>query len=179
MADQTGRLARQAVERGECRIELDDAGLRAVAGGRTRRFKCPHGIAFDPEGRLWIADRGNHRMVMMDADGRALEHSDDVCPSPCMFAFHGGLAYCPQLCGGIILLSPELTVVADVGGDPQIEKIPQDQSAKPMFWPDQPRSRLSPGLFNSPHGLAVTHDGSVIVCEWIIGGRVTKLKAMV
>lgn len=40
------------------------------AGG-TRGFTVPSGVAFDAENRLiHVADSGNHRLVMLDADGR-------------------------------------------------------------------------------------------------------------
>ena len=37
-------------------------------------------------------------------------------------------------------------------------------------------SSLTPGKFNSPHGLAADGDGNVYVAEWLIGGRYTQLK---
>jgi hypothetical protein len=34
---------------------------------------------------------------------------------------------------------------------------------------------FKPGLFNSPHGLAVDRDGRVCVAEWVLGGRHVRL----
>ena len=39
-----------------------------------------------------------------------------------------------------------------------------------------PTGLLQPGLFNSPHGLAVDKQGNLFVAEWLIGGRFTKLE---
>ena len=39
-----------------------------------------------------------------------------------------------------------------------------------------PTTLLSPGKFNSPHGLAVDKDKNLYIAEWLIGGRFTKLK---
>jgi len=36
-------------------------------------FRTPHSMAFDSQGRLWVADRGNHRLEIFDQDGNYLE----------------------------------------------------------------------------------------------------------
>ena len=42
-------------------------------GVRHGEFRTPHGLAFDSQGRLWVADRGNHRLEIFDQDGNYLE----------------------------------------------------------------------------------------------------------
>ena len=42
-------------------------------------------------------------------------------------------------------------------------------------WPNVSAHLISPVKFNSPHGIAVDHAGSVYVAEWLIGSRITKL----
>lgn len=42
-------------------------------GVRHGEFRTPHALAFDSKGRLWVADRGNHRIEIFDQDGRYLE----------------------------------------------------------------------------------------------------------
>jgi sugar lactone lactonase YvrE len=42
-------------------------------GVRHGEFRTPHALAFDARGRLWVADRGNHRIEIFDQDGRYLE----------------------------------------------------------------------------------------------------------
>ena len=142
------------------------------------RFKCPHGIAFDAVGRLWVADRGNRRVLVCDADGGVLRHSDAACHSPCGFAFHAGNAYVPELGAGLKILDADLNVLASIGDNAAVEEAEVRGGPTVAFWPNVPRSRLSPGTFNSPHGVAVGPDGSVYVAEWIVGGRVTKLEPL-
>jgi len=36
-------------------------------------FRTPHALVFDSKGRLWVADRGNHRIEIFDKDGKYLE----------------------------------------------------------------------------------------------------------
>ena len=42
-------------------------------GVRHGEFRTPHALAFDSLGRLWVADRGNHRIEIFDQDGNYLE----------------------------------------------------------------------------------------------------------
>jgi len=37
------------------------------------QFRTPHSMAFDSRGRLWVADRGNHRIEIFDQNGNYLE----------------------------------------------------------------------------------------------------------
>lgn len=36
-------------------------------------FRTPHALEFDAEGRLWVADRGNHRLEIFDQNGNYLD----------------------------------------------------------------------------------------------------------
>jgi DNA-binding beta-propeller fold protein YncE len=42
-------------------------------GVRHGEFRTPHALAFDSRGRLWVADRGNHRIEIFDQNGTYLE----------------------------------------------------------------------------------------------------------
>ena len=42
-------------------------------GVKHGEFRTPHALMFDPQGRLWVADRGNHRLEIFDQDGNYLE----------------------------------------------------------------------------------------------------------
>ncbi len=42
-------------------------------GPRHGEFRTPHALAFDSAGRLFVADRGNHRIEIFDQDGNYLE----------------------------------------------------------------------------------------------------------
>ncbi len=40
---------------------------------RPGEFRTPHALAFDSKGRLFVADRGNHRIQIFDQDGKLLD----------------------------------------------------------------------------------------------------------
>lgn len=42
-------------------------------GVRHGEFRTPHAMEFDSRGRLWVADRGNHRLEIFDQDGNYLD----------------------------------------------------------------------------------------------------------
>jgi DNA-binding beta-propeller fold protein YncE len=42
-------------------------------GTAPGEFRTPHALAFDSRGRLFVADRGNHRIQIFDQDGKLLE----------------------------------------------------------------------------------------------------------
>lgn len=42
-------------------------------GAEHGQFRTPHAMAFDSQGRLWVADRGNHRIEIFDQDGNYLD----------------------------------------------------------------------------------------------------------
>jgi sugar lactone lactonase YvrE len=42
-------------------------------GVRHGEFRTPHALVFDARGRLWVADRGNHRIEIFDQEGTYLE----------------------------------------------------------------------------------------------------------
>lgn len=45
-------------------------------GSEAGEFRTPHALAFDSRGRLFVADRGNSRIQILDADGTFLEAWD-------------------------------------------------------------------------------------------------------
>ncbi|MCH2399653.1 MAG: hypothetical protein MK364_11125, partial [Pirellulales bacterium] len=42
-------------------------------GFRPGQFRTPHAMEFDSQGRLYVADRGNHRIQIFDEEGELLE----------------------------------------------------------------------------------------------------------
>ena len=53
------------------RFSADGAFIKAWgrAGSGPGEFNAPHGLAFDSQGRLFVADRGNSRIQIFDQDG--------------------------------------------------------------------------------------------------------------
>ena len=42
-------------------------------GWAQGQFRTPHSLAFDSQGRLFVADRGNHRIQIFDQDGNYID----------------------------------------------------------------------------------------------------------
>lgn len=57
-------------------VKFDQNGRFIKAWGSTGsgsyQFDCPHSLAMDSQGRLFVADRGNARIQIFDQDGRLL-----------------------------------------------------------------------------------------------------------
>jgi sugar lactone lactonase YvrE len=58
-------------------IKFSPDGTRLMEWGqigvRHGEFRTPHALEFDSQGRLWVADRGNHRLEIFDQDGNYLD----------------------------------------------------------------------------------------------------------
>jgi len=65
-AGQTARI-QKFTPQGEFLMEWGEIGVE------HGQFRTPHALAFDSQGRLWIADRGNHRLEIYDVDGNYLD----------------------------------------------------------------------------------------------------------
>ena len=78
-----GMTSNEAMEEGRASgatariIKFSPDGTRLKAWGqigvRHGEFRTPHALAFDSQGRLWIADRGNHRIEIFDQEGNYLD----------------------------------------------------------------------------------------------------------
>ena len=62
----TGRIVKFSPE-GEYLTEWGEIGTE------HGQFRTPHALEFDAQGRLWVADRGNHRLEIYDQQGNYLE----------------------------------------------------------------------------------------------------------
>jgi len=58
-------------------IKFSPEGTRLMEWGqlgvRHGEFRTPHALEFDSQGRLWVADRGNHRIEIFDQEGKYLD----------------------------------------------------------------------------------------------------------
>jgi len=145
------------------------------------RFACPHGIHFHPGSmgpELYITDRSNKRVVVYDGEGRFLRQGT-VTHSPCCFDFLNGLVLVPELFTGVKLLDIQtLESVQEIGASDRVGPSSEEGKwKKPEGWPNLAGTEhVRPGQFNSPHGACFAPNGDIYVVEWIIGGRITKLK---
>ncbi|MEM1444962.1 MAG: hypothetical protein AAGF84_02820 [Planctomycetota bacterium] len=146
----------------------------------------PHGVRFSPEGQLWVTDRANHRIVVLDQDGKLVKSSTSACHSPTAIAFHAGRAYVAELFGAVQVLDADLNRLATLGANPWVAPDKGWEDQPKWQWPDEAAQagypncagtdHVQPGKFISPHGIAVGPDGSVFVVEWTVGGRILKLE---
>lgn len=122
-------------------------------------FDCPHGIAVH-DGRLYVAERGKHRVAMHDLDGAFVRHLGvGTLAMPCAIAVRDGRLYVAEMLARVTVLTLDGDVLAQIGPGPD--------AAKQPGWPN---GGTTPGEFNSPHGIAVD-DESIYVTEWRLGGR--------
>lgn len=146
----------------------------------TEGFDCPHGIFIDrrkgdPE--LYVADRTNHRVRVYDMEGRfKRSFGDDFLSSPSGFVTDGDLMVIAELRARLAVIGRDDNLVCYLGDNEGV--------CSKDGWPNGenqdgeviPTGLLQPGLFNSPHGMAVDKQGNLFVAEWLIGGRFTKLE---
>jgi sugar lactone lactonase YvrE len=62
-------------------------------GSGPGELRIPHGLAFDGEGRLLVADRGNHRVQIFDQDGNYLDEYRQFGRPSDVFVDRNGLLY--------------------------------------------------------------------------------------
>ncbi len=141
------------------------------------RFNTPHGVLVDrrSEPELYVADRGNRRLVVFDLDGgfrRVI--GAETLTSPSALALSGDTMIVAELHGRLALLG---------AGDTHLGVLGENDLHEHEGWPnaldEQGNTVRSPaieiGKFNSPHGVAADADGNLYVNEWLIGGRLIRL----
>lgn len=143
------------------------------------RFDCPHWILIDRRRPgvplVYVTDRGNDRIVVYDLDGNFLRTIDEGLRAPSGLAISGERLVVAELQARLTILDRDDRVVERIGDD-------IDAVARPG-WPNAVdadgrtiRPDLRSGCFNSPHGLAVDLSGDIYVAEWVLGGRMARLR---
>lgn len=154
--------------------QFDATGkLLKTAGGKGEgpgQFTTCHGITLDErsgEPLLLICDRENRRLVHMDLDLNFKGVHSRHLRRPCAVSIRGDYAAVAELEGRVTILGKNGQPLAFLGDQPN-KKL---WAKKPV-----PEAKLYDGLFTSPHGLSWDNEGNLIVQEWNVAGRVTKLK---
>ncbi|HEY1919790.1 MAG TPA: hypothetical protein VGH27_29815 [Streptosporangiaceae bacterium] len=160
------------------RFRSDGTHRATIDGGASgRTFDTPHDVMIDtrrgaPE--LYVADRANRRIVVLDLEGRFLRTvGEGVLSSPSAFAVSEDLLFVAELYGSLAVFDRDDRFEGFVcwGDDHNREGWPNTVDGAGAVT----RPPLRPGALNSPHGLAVDQQGAVYVTEWLIGGRVVRL----
>lgn len=110
------------------------------------KFKFPAGIAFDDQGRLLVADRGNHCIWSLTADGTQI-----------MGKIGSGFLHFPY---GVSTTSNGSIVVTESGKD-RISVF----SASGEFIRCFGRSGSEPGMFDHPRHICINQKGQIIVAD--------------
>lgn len=115
-----------------------------------------HSICTDTEGRVYVADRENHRVQVFDSDGRYLTQWNNL-HRPCGLCIRGGLVYVGQLHTGLEVNR----TYPNIGACVSIH----DLSGRRVARLGHPMQGIGPGQFVAPHGLAVDSRGDIYVGE--------------
>jgi len=142
-------------------------------GTNDGEFHEPHGLWIDSRGNtpvLVVADRGNSRLQTLTLEGRHLHTVQDSArlQMPCHFHQQGEWLVCPDLVGQVCLLDRDYRVAVPLG-DGRAHNGPVGSRR----W--QTRAEFTPGKFIYPHAAIFLQAGSILVAEWVLTGRLTRL----
>ncbi|MCM0621014.1 hypothetical protein [Nocardioides bruguierae] len=166
------------------RYDADGTYRETVDGSDSGTpFDTPHAIVTRTVAQgalagteMLVADRANHRIVVLDTAGRTLRtFGAEHLTSPSGIAvLPDGTLLVTDLFGALVALTSEGDLVGRLG-------VPTPEAEQRDAWPNERRDGLTvrpplePMRLNSPHGIHVTSTGGVLVTEWVIGGRVVRL----
>ena len=128
------------------------------------QFNLVHSICTDRDGKVYVADRENHRVQIFDEKGNYLSQWNNL-HRPCGLHIEGELAYIGQL-------PTHLDVNADYPNLGACVSI-HDLTGRRLARLGDVRLGEEPGQFTAPHGLAVDSHGDIYVGEvsWSAYGR--------
>jgi len=156
------------------RFSKEGTYIKTISGeeGKAGLFNCPHALFFDTrksEPELYIADRGNKRFQVYDAEGNyKRSFGNDFLNSPCGGVVKDNILYVPELFARLAILDEDDKLITYLGSN--------EEAVKTKGWPNHPKELIKEGKFNSPHYMAVDDEDNLYVVEWIVGGRITKLE---
>jgi len=152
-----------------------DKYVRTIGGIGTDdgQFHTPHGQWLDKRDgtpKLVVADRANKRLQWFDMEGNHLKTLDGFL-FPADIDIADDIMLVPDLHCRVTLLDRENQVVAQLSDDPTWrEEVLGGNGMRGK------REKWLPGKFVHPHDACFDADGNIFVAEWVITGRVTKLR---
>ncbi len=156
--------------------DAKDRFVRTIGGpGKENgKFQTPHGQWLDARDgvpKLVVADRANARLQFFTMKGEHLKTLDGFL-FPADIDVQGELMLVPDLHARVTILDKENKVVAQLGEDAAWrERVLANNNAmrsEPNLW--------EAGKFIHPHDACFDSQGNIFVVEWVVGGRVTKLR---
>jgi len=86
-------------------------------GHGPSEFCLPHNLAVDRWGRVWVADRENHRVQIFREDGKFLAQWTDLCRPTAVCIDKEDIVYVSELCSRISVFSMDGRLLARWGND--------------------------------------------------------------
>ena len=161
----------------DLKLELTIDGSEGEAG----KFACPHWVWADTRAdhtRIYVADRGNHRIQVFNTDGEFIKCISDGLITPSAFGVFDDVLVVAELKARLVLLDKDDAIIGYIGeGHAYVDK-PGWPNRLDGKTPISPLDDIEVGKFNSPHGMCVDPQGNIYVSEWLIGDRYTKLKRL-
>ena len=117
-------------------------------GSGAGQFSSPQGLAVGIDGRVFVADQGNDRLVVLSFDGREFGYLD---------SFYAGL----KAPTGVAVDAEGRIVIADTGNN---RVVVLSSAGDVLAEYTEPNDGYS-GAFNAPRSVAVEADGDLVVAD--------------
>jgi DNA-binding beta-propeller fold protein YncE len=155
---------------------LNSWGGKSTKEKEEGKFSTPHKIIIDRRGNeplVLVTDRANHRLQWFTLAGKHVRTVDgtenDFLRLPSVLSIRGTDVAIGDLAGRVTIIDKDNKLVAQLGDSGDPKKRATNRIA-PSEWVD--------GQFIAPHGLSWDNQGNLYVSEWMLAGRVVKLKRL-
>jgi DNA-binding beta-propeller fold protein YncE len=140
------------------------------------KFNTPHAIIIDTRtspATVLVTDRAMHRLQWFTLEGKHIKTLDgtenDFLRLPATLHLRGTDLVIGDLSGRVTILDKDNKLVTHLG-DQMDTKLRATNKLTPEQWME--------GKFASPHGVCWDNKGNLYVEEWMLQGRIIKLKRM-
>lgn len=168
VADRSNHAIRRVTPAGVVTTFAGLAGTSGVASGPAAdaRFNLPSAVAVDADGRLWVADEGNHAIRRIDADGSVTTVAG--LPGTAGTADGSGDVARFRQPGGIVPLAGGEVIIAD-SGNHTIRRLSREGTVTTIAGSPGVRGTTSgtgaAARFSYPNGLTADASGNVYIAD--------------